>query len=137
MSFPMNAPKLLDIGEAEFQQRSELKRHLAWESFIALAKKPRRVLIVDRTLQRREMKQARPSREEERSRERPGEDHAEAVRTGGSAVACFSAASSSLSSPQPLTTSSMSMTSISSSLLSSPSSSIAMVVAGTAAAAGL
>jgi acyl-[acyl-carrier-protein]-phospholipid O-acyltransferase/long-chain-fatty-acid--[acyl-carrier-protein] ligase len=52
----MVVPKILDIGEGAFQNRPELKRHLAWESFIALAKKPGRVLIVDRTLQRRAMK---------------------------------------------------------------------------------
>ena len=46
----MTASKLLDAGEAEFHQRAELKSHLAKESFIALAKAPRRVLIVDRTL---------------------------------------------------------------------------------------
>ncbi|ADE54806.1 AMP-binding protein [Coraliomargarita akajimensis] len=52
----MTAPLTLDIGEAEFQQRPELKSHLAWECFTALASKPGRVAITDRTLQRREMK---------------------------------------------------------------------------------
>lgn len=47
---------LLDFGEREFQARPELNSHLAWESFIALAKSPSRVLVIDRTLQRREMK---------------------------------------------------------------------------------
>jgi acyl-[acyl-carrier-protein]-phospholipid O-acyltransferase / long-chain-fatty-acid--[acyl-carrier-protein] ligase len=47
---------IFDLGESEFQQRPELKSHLAKESFIALAKHPRRVLVVDRTVQRREMK---------------------------------------------------------------------------------
>ena len=46
----------MDTGEAAFQGRPELNSHLAWESFVALAKHPNRVLIVDRTLQRREMK---------------------------------------------------------------------------------
>ncbi len=49
-------PKLLDFGEREFQARPELNSHLAWQSFIALAKHPNRLLVVDRTLQRREMK---------------------------------------------------------------------------------
>ncbi len=52
----MSDSKLLDFGEREFQARPELDSHLAWESFIALAKHPNRVLIIDRTLQRREMK---------------------------------------------------------------------------------
>ncbi|CAA6691178.1 MULTISPECIES: AMP-binding protein [unclassified Lentimonas] len=47
---------LLDFGEGEFQARPELNSHLAWESFIALAKHPSRVLVIDRTLKRREMK---------------------------------------------------------------------------------
>jgi len=47
---------LLDFGEREFQARPELNSHLAWESFIALAKHPNRVLVIDRTLKRREMK---------------------------------------------------------------------------------
>ncbi len=52
----MNDPKICDSGESEFQKRPELDSHLAWESFIALAKDPNRVLITDRTLKRREMK---------------------------------------------------------------------------------
>ena len=52
----MSDSTLLDFGEREFQARPELNSHLAWESFIALAKHPNRVLIIDRTLQRREMK---------------------------------------------------------------------------------
>ena len=52
----MSDSTLLDFGEREFQARPELNSHLAWESFIALAKSPNRVLIIDRTLQRREMK---------------------------------------------------------------------------------
>lgn len=46
----------LDLDESAFQQRPELKRHLAYESFVALARKPGRELIVDRTMQRRGMK---------------------------------------------------------------------------------
>ena len=52
----MSDPTILDCGESEFQARPELKSHLARESFIALAKDPNRVLIVDRTLKRRVMK---------------------------------------------------------------------------------
>jgi len=52
----MTAPKILDINEQAFQTQPELKSHLALQSFIALARQPGRVLIVDRTLQRREMK---------------------------------------------------------------------------------
>jgi acyl-[acyl-carrier-protein]-phospholipid O-acyltransferase/long-chain-fatty-acid--[acyl-carrier-protein] ligase len=52
----MSDSTLLDFGEREFQARPELNSHLAWESFIALAKHPNRVLVIDRTLQRREMK---------------------------------------------------------------------------------
>jgi acyl-[acyl-carrier-protein]-phospholipid O-acyltransferase/long-chain-fatty-acid--[acyl-carrier-protein] ligase len=52
----MTDSTLLDFGEREFQAQPELNSHLAWESFIALAKQPGRVLVVDRTLKRREMK---------------------------------------------------------------------------------
>ena len=52
----MTAPKQIDIGEAAFQKRPELESHLAYESFLSLAKKPGRELIVDRTMQRRGMK---------------------------------------------------------------------------------
>ena len=52
----MSDSTLLDFDETEFQTRPELNSHLAWESFIALAKHPNRVLVIDRTLQRREMK---------------------------------------------------------------------------------
>jgi len=52
----MSDSTLLDFGEREFQAQPELNSHLAWESFIALAKQPGRVLVVDRTLKRREMK---------------------------------------------------------------------------------
>jgi len=46
----------LDLDESAFQQRPELKSHLAFESFVALARKPGRELIVDCTMQRRSMK---------------------------------------------------------------------------------
>lgn len=52
----MSAPNVLDISEQAFQNQPELKSHLAFQSFIALARNPGRVLIVDRTLERREMK---------------------------------------------------------------------------------
>ena len=52
----MSDSTVLDFGEREFQARPELNSHLAWESFIALAKHPNRVLVIDRTLQRRAMK---------------------------------------------------------------------------------
>lgn len=52
----MTAPTRLDVGEEAFQERPELKSHLAVESFLALARKPGRVLVTDCTLQRREMK---------------------------------------------------------------------------------
>lgn len=46
----------IDLGESEFQKRPKLDSHLAQESFVALARKPGRELIVDHTLQRRGMK---------------------------------------------------------------------------------
>lgn len=46
----------IDLDEAGFQQRAELKSHLAFESFVALARKPGREVIIDRTLERRAMK---------------------------------------------------------------------------------
>ncbi|PXA05521.1 AMP-dependent synthetase [Coraliomargarita sinensis] len=52
----MSRTQQIDIDEASFQQRAELKSHLAWESFVALARKPGRELIVDCTMQRRAMK---------------------------------------------------------------------------------
>ena len=52
----MSEPTTIDSGEREFQERTELNSHLAWESFIALVRHPNRVLITDRTLRRREMK---------------------------------------------------------------------------------
>ncbi len=47
---------MIDLDEKSFQQRGELRGHLAWESFVALARKPGRELIVDCTMQRRSMK---------------------------------------------------------------------------------
>ena len=47
---------MIDLDEVAFQQRPELKRHLAYESFISLASRPRQELIVDRGLQGRPMK---------------------------------------------------------------------------------
>lgn len=52
----MSKPTLIDSGELEFQKRPELKSHLAWESFIALARRPSRALIIDRIPKRRVMK---------------------------------------------------------------------------------
>lgn len=47
--------KHIDLGEAEFRARPTLDSHLAYESFLALARRPRRELIVDHTLRRRGM----------------------------------------------------------------------------------
>ena len=47
---------MIDLDEVAFQQRPELKSHLAYESFISLASRPRQELIVDRGLQGRPMK---------------------------------------------------------------------------------
>lgn len=52
----MSDPTTIDSGESEFKERPELNSHLARESFVALARRPNRVLIADRTLRRREMK---------------------------------------------------------------------------------
>lgn len=52
----MTSPSQIDLDEAGFQQRAELKSHLAFESFVALARKPWRELVVDCTMQRRGMK---------------------------------------------------------------------------------
>ena len=52
----MSDPTIIDSGESAFQKKPELNSHLAWESFIALAKHPNRVLVIDRTLKRRELK---------------------------------------------------------------------------------
>lgn len=47
---------MIDLDEVAFQQRPELKSHLAYESFISLGSRPRQELIVDRGLQGRSMK---------------------------------------------------------------------------------
>ena len=47
---------MIDLDEAAFQQRPELRSHLAYESFVSLASRPRQELIVDRSLQRRTLK---------------------------------------------------------------------------------
>jgi acyl-[acyl-carrier-protein]-phospholipid O-acyltransferase/long-chain-fatty-acid--[acyl-carrier-protein] ligase len=53
---PSTATTQIDLDESTFQQRAELKSHLAFESFVALARKPGHELVVDCTLQRRTMK---------------------------------------------------------------------------------
>ena len=52
----MKETKGIDLDEATFQKRAVLKSHLAYECFVALARKPGRELIVDCTMQRRAMK---------------------------------------------------------------------------------
>lgn len=52
----MTTTSQIDLDEAGFQQRAEFKSHLAFESFVALARKPGRELVVDCTMQRRAMK---------------------------------------------------------------------------------
>lgn len=47
---------MIDRGEAAFQERPVLRSHLAHESFIALARKPGRLAIVDATAERRTMR---------------------------------------------------------------------------------
>lgn len=49
-------PKILDLDERTFKQRADLKGHLAFESFVALARHPGRQFIIDRTMERRVMK---------------------------------------------------------------------------------
>lgn len=46
----------IDLDESGFQHRAELKSHLAFESFVALARKPGCQLVVDCTMERRSMK---------------------------------------------------------------------------------
>ncbi|MDB6166058.1 MAG: aas, partial [Lacunisphaera sp.] len=46
---------MMDLGEAAFQERPVLRRHLAREVVRSLARRPRHVEIVDRTAERREM----------------------------------------------------------------------------------
>lgn len=52
----MNSGKRIDFEEEAFEGRAELGRHLAYESFLALARHSRRELVVDYTLERRGMK---------------------------------------------------------------------------------
>lgn len=52
----MDNQTVIDNGESTFRKQPALDSHLAWESFVALAKYPNRVLVIDRTLKRREMK---------------------------------------------------------------------------------
>ena len=47
---------MIDLDEAAFQQRPELRSHLAYECFVSLASRPRQELIVDRSVERRTMK---------------------------------------------------------------------------------
>ncbi len=46
---------LLDLGERAYQQRDELRRHLGYEVLRALARHPWKVVLVDRTAERREV----------------------------------------------------------------------------------
>lgn len=52
----MSDNRKIDLDETGLQQRADLKSHLAFESFVALARNPGRELIVDYTQQRRPMK---------------------------------------------------------------------------------
>jgi len=52
----MSAPKILDLDYDAFQQKAELKSHLAWEAFTSLAQRPGREFIADCTGPRRGMK---------------------------------------------------------------------------------
>ncbi len=45
--------ELLDLGERAFQERPVLRRHLGREAVRALAKQPGRILVIDRTAERR------------------------------------------------------------------------------------
>ncbi len=47
---------MIDRGEAAFQACPVLRSHLAWESFLALARKPGRLAIIDATAERRTMR---------------------------------------------------------------------------------
>ncbi len=46
---------LLDLGERAYQQRGEVKRNLGYELLRALARHPWKVVLIDRTAERREM----------------------------------------------------------------------------------
>ncbi len=50
---------MLDLGAIAFEERPILKRHLARECVRALAKNPRRVLVIDRTAERRPLSAGR------------------------------------------------------------------------------
>lgn len=50
--------ELLDLGEKSFSERPVLRRHLGRECVRALTKHPQRILIVDRTLGRRQLSSA-------------------------------------------------------------------------------
>ncbi|MFP4673474.1 MAG: AMP-binding protein [Opitutales bacterium] len=49
----MSAPTTFDRGEADFQARPSLSGHLARAAFVALARRPGRRLVIDRTQERR------------------------------------------------------------------------------------
>ena len=55
---PLARKALLDLGCEAFHERPVLKRNLAREAIRALAKRPHRVCIVDRTAERREVRAA-------------------------------------------------------------------------------
>lgn len=46
---------LLDLGERAYQQREELRRHLGYEALRALARHPWKVVLIDRTAERKEV----------------------------------------------------------------------------------
>lgn len=46
---------LLDLGERAYQQRDELRRHLGYETLRSLARHPWKIVVVDRTAERREV----------------------------------------------------------------------------------
>ena len=49
----MTESRILDLDEAGFGARKELRAHLGWASFVALARRPWRVLLVDHASGRR------------------------------------------------------------------------------------
>ena len=53
----MELPESIDLGERAFQQRPELKLHLGYACFLALARAPWSELVVDYSAGRRPMKQ--------------------------------------------------------------------------------
>lgn len=52
----MSTNSQIDLDESGYQQRPDLKSHLAFESFVALARKPGREFVIDCTMERRSMK---------------------------------------------------------------------------------